>query len=290
MIRRIRLSNVREVEMSTLLSLPERPWVSVFMSVCVRAIQRVHHEYGRWSVGPHWIMDRLKSHRMNKGRGIELADERTVCAAVTQEFLASSAVAGIWKERKRNEIRFFDIDREAPYQSSGRQKADLFIKKFVPRRPRRKRSQIQLRVVRWPSFVEAKRARLWYPALSKKRQRFGPSQLPAIRRDIEKLRREIRYRTKNRRPQIYGHILVWGIYSDGKKGDSPTDLLKALQRTDQNLELHSVRSIPISWTQENRDAFEIPKVTMVLWLLLVEVHVRAPNRLLHWTAAARRKH
>jgi hypothetical protein len=217
-------------------------------------------------------MDRLKSHRMNKGSGIELADERTVCAAITQEFLASSAVAGIWKEKRRQEIRFFDIEREAPYKSSGRQKVDMFIKKRVPRRPRREQDKIQLRVVRWPSFVEAKRARLWYPTLSTGRRRLGPSQLPAIRRDIKKLRREIRYRIKKRMPQIYGHILVWGIYGAGKKGDSPTDFLKTLKRTDKNLELRSVRSFPMDWAQENRDAFEIPKVTMVLWLILVEVH------------------
>lgn len=261
-----------ETRISTLRFSPERPWVSVFMSVCARAIQRVHHDYGRWSVGPHWIMDRLKSHHMTKGAGIELADEPTVCAAITQEFLSSSAVAGIWKEQKRDEIRFFKIEREFPYESAVRKRVDMFIRKHVPSRMPGEQDKLQLRVVRWPSFVEAKRARLWYPVLVNGTQRLGPSQLSAIQRDIKKLRCEIRYRIENGRPQIYGHILLWGIYGNRTKGDSPTDILKKLSRNDENLELHSIRSFPVNWEIENRNDFEIPKVTMVLWLMLVEVH------------------
>lgn len=248
--------------------LRERPWVSVFMGVCMRAIQRVHHDHGRWSIGPHWNMNSLRAFRMSKGRGIELADEPTVCAAITQEFLTSSAVAGIWEHGERKEIRFFDIEREAAYRSGKGKRVDLFVRKFVPCR-----GAAALRAVPRPSFVEAKRARLWYPVLQDGSQRRGPSQLAAIRRDIRKLRVEMRYRKTQRKPRVLGHILVWGVYS-GDQRDSPTSLLEHLK--DENLAVQSLRLLPLDWTESDPRStpFVFPKLTMVLWLLLAEVDAK----------------
>ena len=243
----------------------EFPWVTVFMDLALRAIREVHHAHMRLVVGQQWEMNRPRSSSINKGPGIALADERTVCAAITQEFSASSAVSGIWKDGKRAEIRFFDIKSEAKYLSAKGQ-VDLFIKKHVviPK-------SLKLKVVRRPSFIEAKRARLQYPISESSKEKIGKLQTFRIRQDICKLRKEKEHREKNKRP-INAHILVWGVYSTASDSDSPSELFNGLK--DSGLTLRGIRSLPLDWHDPDFGQFTLPKVTRALWLLLAEVDAK----------------
>jgi hypothetical protein len=72
----------------------EKPWVQVFLEIALRAIRRVHLEYGIWGGGRQWKMEGQRAAAINMGHGIELADERTVCAAISQEFMTSPSVTG----------------------------------------------------------------------------------------------------------------------------------------------------------------------------------------------------
>ena len=72
------------------------PWAKYFMELALRAIRRVHYEYGLWSIGQHWLTNQSEPLLLNMGYGIELADEPTVCAAIIQEYLNSPLVAGVW--------------------------------------------------------------------------------------------------------------------------------------------------------------------------------------------------
>ena len=110
----------------------EWPWALVFIEIALRAVRRVHYEYGRWGIGRPWRMDAEKSRRINMGAGVELADELTVCAAITQEFIGSPSVAGRWVEAGNPTEWYFQIDREQRwYTKNPKEKVDIFIRKFV---------------------------------------------------------------------------------------------------------------------------------------------------------------
>jgi hypothetical protein len=242
----------------------EFPWVTVFMDLALRAVREVHYTHGRWSVGHHWEMDPERSTQINRNLGLTLADERTVCAAISQEFLGSSAVAGFWGK----EIRFFKVESEAPYfkrsKKGGRQRVDLLIKKFVPTA-----NCSELELVHPQAFVEAKRARLWYPNRGTSNKKSGAIQIEEIRKDIAKLREEKSYRKQVSGPKINTHILVWGVFSSDKSGDSPTEMINKLQK---GISVRGIRSLPVDWTDSKpADRFTLPMLTGVLWLLLAEV-------------------
>src|SRR5262245_43113158 len=91
----------------------EYPWVQVFLEVALRAIRRVHLEYEIWGAGRQWNTGPNQTALINMGPGVELADERAVCAAIVQEMMASQSVAGFWQSNDiKPEPRFFSILRE----------------------------------------------------------------------------------------------------------------------------------------------------------------------------------
>ena len=131
----------------------EWKWATVFIEIALRAIRRVHYEHGLWGIGRQWEMKRLKARRLNTGKGIELADERAVCAAITQEFINSPSLTGLWVEEKGqpNQQRYFTVDREKQYTDKSK-KVDIFIQKYTL-------EDGKPVLVPEPSFIEAKRAR-----------------------------------------------------------------------------------------------------------------------------------
>ena len=58
----------------------ERRWAKLFMEIVLRAIRRVHFDYGMRVTTPASEMSAPKLRKLNRGTGIELADERIVCA------------------------------------------------------------------------------------------------------------------------------------------------------------------------------------------------------------------
>ena len=181
----------------------DRKWAAVFIEIVLRAIRRVHYEHGMWGVGRQWEMSRLKAKRLNMGQGVELADERTVCAAITQEFINSPSLTGLWVETiedaDQKEERYFTIDREMKYTDKSK-KVDIFIQKYSlgnNNEPTR---------VSEPCFIEAKRARLWVPQIKDGTAERGELQLKEVREDVKKLREEMDKRSE----KIHCHVLVWG--------------------------------------------------------------------------------
>lgn len=256
--------------------LKEWKWASVFIEVALRAVRRVHYEYGLWGIGPQWKMDRQVAERINAGQGIELALETAVCAAITQEFMNSPALAGLWVEKGPDgkpdqEVRYFMIDREKTYLTGTQQRVDLFVQKFTPKGGT---PHGELEPVEHPSFIEAKRARLWTARIETGEAEHKREQVADVQADVKKLKDEIEHRsTLAKEERIRGHVLVWGVYGDEdvKYQDHPVEFFQKVG----NVQLHSLRWLPLQWTQPSRDDLANPKLcTMLkaaLWIGLAEV-------------------
>jgi hypothetical protein len=256
--------------------LEEWKWAAVFIEVALRAVRRVHYEYGLWGIGPQWQMDRQLAKRINFGQGIELALETAVCAAITQEFMQSPSLAGVWVERgpdgkPDHERRYFMIDREAKYLTGDKKRVDLFVQKFTPKEDH---SPTELERVRLPSFIEAKRARLWTADIKTGEAQHQKRQISDVQNDVQKLKVEIEYRKKNCRENDHmrGHVLVWGVHGEGQHQDEPAEFFKDVG----GVELHTLRWLPLQCSQPSRDnliegKLSMPKLQAALWIGLAEV-------------------
>ncbi len=203
------------------------------------------------------------------GQGVELADERMVCAAITQEFINSPSLTGLWVEessrgQRQEEERYFTINREMEYTDKSK-KVDIFVQKYD------KKNGTDLKPVREPSFIEAKRARRWVPEILDGTARREELQDTEVQKDIDKLRAEM----AKRKPEdsIHCHVLVWGIYKEELKEDHP---LKFFEKFHDCVKIHQVRWLPAEWTcpslQDILDSkVEVPKVNAALWVALAEV-------------------
>jgi hypothetical protein len=255
-------------------TLDEWKWASVFIEVALRAVRRVHYEYGLWGIGPQWKMDRQLAERINLGPGIELALETSVCAAITQEFIGSPSLSGLWVEqgpdgKPDHELRYFMIEREKEYRFL-EGKADLFMQKFTPKDGKLGEELVP---AVFPSFIEAKRARLWTADIKSGQAADGGSQISGVKADVAKLREEITGRRLNcpEADQIRGHVLVWGAYG-GQHGDHPLQFFRSVA----GVELHTLRWLPLTWKQPSRgelndDKLTIPTPQTALWIGLAEV-------------------
>jgi hypothetical protein len=257
----------------------ERKWVNVFLEVTLRAIRRVHYEYGIWGAGRQWKMGRDRTPLINMGYGIELADERAVCAAITQEFMTSPAVTGLWHEEgAEDELRFFGITREEKYESSDQksrpERVDLVLEKYEPG------SEGKLEVQEPRSFIEAKRARLWQVNLATGDVQPGPQQMTEICEDIVKLKREQAARLDKKNEKIYIHLLVWGIYEESPNGeqatfaDHPHEFFEKIKNTSKtSLEAPYARWLPMRWETPSggNPAKRCPSVSRAAWIGLAEI-------------------
>ena len=252
-------------------------WARIFIELSLRALRRVHYDYGPWGVGRPWIMRKSQTHRINAGRAIELADEPSVCAAITQEVIASAAVAGRWiGANGKEEERYFQIEREWKYLApeQERSKVDMCLRKFL-----RKDKSEELSLVDKPSFIEAKRARVWTV------RSFGDNdirpaatdQVRQVQSDIGKLRDELRFRKSIEDP-IHCHVLVWGIYdvTTNLRRDHPLTFFRRVR--DNQVELHQLRWLPIAWPHPPHRRLSSgsrnispPKIERWLWIALAEV-------------------
>ena len=247
-------------------------WASVFIEIVLRAIRRVHYEHGMWGIGRQWEMNSFKAQRINMGQGIELADERAVCAAITQEFIASPSMTGLWIEERKDgsreeETRYFAIDREKEYTDKSK-KVDIFISKY--RLEENKPIPIEE-----PAFIEAKRARLWMPEIRSGLASKKESQHEKVQEDIKRLRSEMRARLD----KIHCHVLVWGLYQKDCLKDHPDTFF---EKFDNNVKIHQLRWLPTKWDSPSLQDLksgniEIPKIDTALWIALAEVFEESVN-------------
>lgn len=252
----------------------EHKWVTVFLEVAIRAMRRIHLEYGLWGAGHQWKTGPGRPALINMGHGAELADERAVCAAITQEFVSSPSLTGLWEDDDGAEVRFFTVSREQNYrlahETGQRQWVDLMIEKYEQTTP----GVFDVRRPR--SLIEAKRARLWQVDLKNGTVSPGAPQVDAVCRDIEKLQAE-RNAWQQDGDKVYLHVLVWGVYEDDAGGaparfaDHPTSFFEDVRRgSNARLAGPYVRWLPTKWefgaaTPGN------PTVRRSLWLAIAEV-------------------
>lgn len=246
------------------------PWAKRFIEIALRAIRRVHYEYGIWGVGHQWMRNKPEPHLLNMGHGIELADEPTVCAAITQEFANSQFVAGAWiEEDLESDVfegeRFWRIDREQYYEGS-QERVDICIQRY-------KRNQLSEEPVASGNrvFIEAKRARRWSTQISTGSLEPTSALVHRVKEDVEKLRCEMKTQ-QDKGTEVHCHLLVWNIYEN--PSDAPLEFFKKLQ--DPDVVVHQVRWLPISWTCPTYEeviagTVEPPRVTKSLWVALAEV-------------------
>jgi hypothetical protein len=257
----------------------ERKWASVFIEVALRAVRRVHYEYGLWGIGPQWEMNRQRARRINAGQGIELAFETAVCDAITQECIRSPSMAGVWVDdgpdgEPDKEMRYFTVEREQSYLTGDNQKVDLFLRKYSLKDGK---PGEELKPVKLPSFIEAKRARRWTADIKSGKAKYQARQLKNVQNDLQKLKAEITHRSALADDKhILGHVLVWGVYGKGKHQDHPVTFFNEVGN---GVELHALRWLPLQWDQPSRDQLKnaelgIPKVQAALWIGLAEVRVQ----------------
>ena len=198
------------------------------------------------------------------GYGIELADEQAVCAAISQEFMMSPSVTGMWQTEAESSLRFFGISREEPYdiEESQNKRTDLVIEKYE------RHSDGKLEVEKPRSYIEAKRARLYTTKLADGEVERREPQIEPICADIAKLR----HLRESMEEQIYIHLLIWGMYEkDSGKSDEPREFFDLLRRQSRaTLTGPHPRWLPTMWDLPTHPCTQ-PVVKRSAWIALAEV-------------------
>jgi hypothetical protein len=263
------------------------PWTQVFLAVALRAIRRVHLEYGIWGAGRQWSTNRNRVATINQGRGVELADERAVCAAISQEFMTSPSAAGLWRTDEKADFRFFGIKREERYSPSAKKKnkdepkekkkdsprwVDLIVEKYT--KDPESNDFFHDPVKYPPVYIEAKRARRWLVNLKTGNTTAAKGrQTTDICADIMKLTKERETQTQ----RIFIYILVWGVYEEGKKpGDHPATVFTEIRNKIGGRAVVGsplTRWLPTKWTDPEpaSEQMEQPRVQRSVWIALSEI-------------------
>lgn len=245
------------------------PWARRFAELALRALRRVHYEYGALHIGQQWRKEAPDLSDINHGAGVAAADELTVCAAIAQECLLSQGFSGAWIESMPDSPsveegpRHWAIEREKKYADTT-ERADFVIRRESPPNLLTPLPKDNSR----DCYIEAKRVRRW-TTRSHTDPHFTPSSplIAEIMSDIEKLTRE-----QQARPgQMFGHLLLWDLLDftlpNLDQSSSPKSLL-ADERL-SSLTLHQLRWMPVAWTKG--DAESPPKVMKWLWIGLFEI-------------------
>jgi hypothetical protein len=248
---------------------PNRPWAERFAELALRALRRVHYEYGAIHLGQQWRVGAPKLSGVNQGIGVAAADELTVCAAIAQECLLSAGFSGSWVETSPTleafpGRRFWRLDREQRYANS-RERVDFLVKRIPENEGDAPLPQDNSR----DCFIEAKRVRRWTTAtyMNPSFESTAPL-IGGIEADIAKLKAEHIARPG----KIFAHLLLWDISSkDDPNSSTPQSLL--LDPRLSCLSPHQVRWMPIEWL--SADPFTPPQVKSWLWIALMELPLDA---------------
>lgn len=243
-----------------------RPWAERFAEIALRALRRVHLDYGAIHVGNQWMKNAPALAELNHGIGVAAADELTVCAAITQECLLSPYFSGSWVKanKKANVVegkRYWILDREKCYSES-QKRVDFVIKRVPEMGGNTELGKDNTR----ECYIEAKRVRRWTTeSLECAEYNSASPILNEIDNDIKKLQLEF----KHRPGEIFGHLLLWDIYETKDNQATLEGFFK--NGILSNLQLHQLRWLPIDWRHEHASTSP-PTIAKWLWLALLEVH------------------
>lgn len=248
-------------------------WHLVLIELSLRALRKLHIDYGVWGLGQK-EESAEKFHRINNGPGIELALETHVGAAITHEFINSAFTNGF---KYKRDVKRWEIRREVVFSM----KDDSDIE------PGSKRHVIDLSVNRFdydkgtitywkPGLVELKRAYHFAPDIEKGQRGPRRRNFPAVIKDLQRLQNinslyskgllncSLPYPIKDNR--FFLRSLFWGL-SDGVN-HKPDEVLAAIRKQGirLNTKTSETRWHPLSWNQNIRK----PLVKEWLWVCLVE--------------------
>ena len=269
-------------------------WNIIFIELALRAMRRLHREYGVWGTGQATAIDnKERIAKLNTGAGIELADERDVAAAINQEFINSPFTNGSVID---DQDRRYEILREVDFESKQENANDGMKKKYVDMvitRYSQKNGKIDYK---YPSvLLELKRV-----------PRFKPNTLTgeaedsdltvAINAVVEDLKRlnQINKRKKSSPSKLKSEAASHLITESGKKpfitctffwgtmeaNQSETSLKKAINELKEEFDNTKameplIRYMPLTW--DGNDKQDKPKVTKWLWLCLYEADETKPT-------------
>ena len=260
-------------------------WTEPFMELALRAIRKVHHDHLLWSINQNIDLDTDFS-RINMGNGIELADERLVCAAISQELISSRHSTGVYFESSKtkgseNARRYYKLEREVKVPG-GKQSIDLISQRMDPADPN---GDIYKK-----SLIEAKRGRKRKARYDGKEAKPGNYQYNAVAIDIFKLiDNRMGFKVNNENPNMY--VLVWDAVSYSETEKTAYTFLKEVKeklitidsaRTSDEghdrkigkitLLMRDVKWLPLSWIDPEKDSELLNlNVQSALWLMLVEI-------------------
>lgn len=146
--------------------------------------------------------------------------------------------------------------------SKTRERADLFIRKYLPNGQEKKK----------PSLIEAKRARRWRRDPGDGTVTIDPR--TKLKKDISKLDKERKYRKKERSEDILCHLLLWGANGDTAHSEAPISDLPQdfITEYSSRLRPHGVSWLPLAWADNSTPVdTPPPRITRWLWIALFEL-------------------
>jgi len=251
-------------------------WREVFLEIALRAIRRIHLDYGIWGIGQNPLDTKVHLENFNAGPGIQLAMEETVCAAITQEFINSRFINGNFY---KNLNRFYEIDREITFEKKDKTKRiDIFIDRYKMSEDKK-----HLLFYRYPVLIEAKRAHYFIPRITE-----GDVEKEDVDAQVCKIKDDIKYlievkgeivNTNGNRKNLgkykgnlkgaFLYTLFWGTF-EKEKSNSKIKLNKNrpeyfIEQLKLKKDHFWVKWLPLKWTTPNKP------VNQWLWIVLAEI-------------------
>jgi hypothetical protein len=241
----IRTNQRRKVFM---ISNSQYTWAPIFIEVALHACRHVHLDYQRWGQANNW-QDPPAYDTINISDGIELADEPTVCAAITQAYAVSpiARYARTPFNFQDLEKRNWEIAREHQYKKS-QCRADIYLR------------EVKATI---PVYIEAKRLKSVSTKLLNEVSKSPVDQVPSIVADVEKLKKEA---------DVHRHLLVWhhgAVQLNGEIDFSPENLVAEVGILGHKINVHQQRYSALNFTTKVFGPKERPK--KMFWIGLFEV-------------------
>ena len=238
----------------------EYNWLNRFLEIASQAILKAHYEFINWSIGQSGVNSK-ESVFNNNVRGIELADEPTICSLITIEALKSPLFSGDFdpKDTNKKHPKYYRINRELQYIESKR--VDIVLQRFEPS------SLDNVDNTFSPVYIEAKRA-----------ERYSISDISSGKiKEIKCLNEDIDediIKIKKAPNNIHKYILIWGIYEKDKidsssKNYTPNELINVLKNKSE-IQNSFIRWLPISWEKSDIST-PSTNITKWIWILMLEI-------------------
>jgi hypothetical protein len=238
-------------------------WNKAFIELALRAMRKLHIKYGVWGVGQS-VESKMDFKKLNQGPGIEIAEEKEVCAAISQEFISSRFTNGV---NLNGEARYYELNREVHFKNAdgSSEFLDLFIDRFKPD---------QNRFYRYPVFIEAKRYRRYKPNIVTGKISKPDDNFDDIKADIKfleskKVSNDYRLPKSKYDGELRGsftYVLLWDKIDikKYKKGKLIEDIKTNIGLSTSNDSIE-IGWLPLTWTDDL-------KIENWLWVALIEIN------------------